>query len=342
MKIVTPLSCTDYYVPLVESGADEFFCGIVPFEWLDKYNVLMPLNRREYLLDNCNICSMSSIKILQKMVTAYKVKVKVTLNSLFYIKEQYGQVVELIKILKNHGFNTFIIADIALINYLRAKDIRCNIHLSGECGTYNHYTLDFFNQFNISRFIFPGKESIENIHSCIKYNPNNQLEYESFVLNDWCMFIGAYCNTIHCDEMPHTCHLPSQIVRTIPSSSKYKNIYRILNLRNKLSRDNDLKDSMNKKVHYKLSKRRADDYNFAEKGCGLCKLFQLKKAGVTHIKLVGRGHSLEMVKRDLEIIKKSVGLLAKVKSAAEFEQMLKSNLFNNKCPNICFYNADDK
>ena len=37
MKIVAGLGSVDEYIPYVEAGADEFFCGYVPYSWTKKY-----------------------------------------------------------------------------------------------------------------------------------------------------------------------------------------------------------------------------------------------------------------------------------------------------------------
>ena len=50
MKIVAGLGSIDEYETFVKAGADEFFCGYVPFSWAEKYGVIHPLNRREVLL----------------------------------------------------------------------------------------------------------------------------------------------------------------------------------------------------------------------------------------------------------------------------------------------------
>ena len=49
MKIVAGLGSIDHYKDLAEAGADEVFCGVVPYEWNKKYGSLFPLNRREVL-----------------------------------------------------------------------------------------------------------------------------------------------------------------------------------------------------------------------------------------------------------------------------------------------------
>ena len=55
MKITAGLGSIDEYVRYVEAGADEFFCGYVPYEWNKKYGTVLPLNRREVLGINVQI-----------------------------------------------------------------------------------------------------------------------------------------------------------------------------------------------------------------------------------------------------------------------------------------------
>lgn len=35
-----------------------------------------------------------------------------------------------------------------------------------------------------------------------------QTEFEAFVLNEMCQFSGAFCNSLHCDEMGYLCRVP--------------------------------------------------------------------------------------------------------------------------------------
>ena len=62
MKIVAGLGSIDEYETFVKAGADEFFCGYVPFSWAEKYGVIHPLNRREVLFYNVQIGSMSELQ----------------------------------------------------------------------------------------------------------------------------------------------------------------------------------------------------------------------------------------------------------------------------------------
>lgn len=174
MKIVAGLGCIDDYLTLVKAGVDEVFCGYVPYEWNKKYGSLFPLNRREVLYYNVQINSFEDMKILKKMMDRYKVPVNITFNYLYYLEEQYEMIAKMIKALIDIGFYEFIIADLALILYLKENGIKCSIHLSGECVELNRLSVDFFNKFDISRYIFHRKNSIEDMKACIEDNKDKK------------------------------------------------------------------------------------------------------------------------------------------------------------------------
>ena len=160
---------------------------------------------------NVQIGAFEELKILKKMVDCYGVSVKLALNSLYYTGEQYKEIAELIDACMQIGFDTFIIADPALILYLREQKISCNIHLSGECAEINSLFLAQIAKFDICRVIFHRKNSIAQMRACIVKCRGEIPEYEAFFLNEMCHFTGAYCNSFHCDEFAHLCHVPYEL-----------------------------------------------------------------------------------------------------------------------------------
>lgn len=87
MKITVGLGSIDEYERFVQAGADEFFCGYVPFSWAEKYGTVMPLNRREVFCYNVQLGAYSELEILSRMVKKYKKPVHLTFNSLYYLPE---------------------------------------------------------------------------------------------------------------------------------------------------------------------------------------------------------------------------------------------------------------
>lgn len=205
MKIVAGLGSIDEYIPYVLAGADELFCGYVPYNWTKKYGTVLPLNRREVLAYNVQLGSFSELEILSAMIRKYRKPVHIAMNSLYYIPEQYEEIADIVKQCMKIGFDSFILADPALILYLRQKGISCKIHLSGEAGEMNREAIKVFREMGIGRIIFHRKNTVASMRQMIEAVNTERLEFEAFALNELCQFTGAFCNSLHCDEMGYLC-----------------------------------------------------------------------------------------------------------------------------------------
>lgn len=351
MKIVAGLGCIDDYTRLVEAGADEVFCGYVPYEWNKKYGNLFPLNRREVLCYNVQISSLEDMKILKKMMDIYNVPVTITFNYLYYINEQFELIEKIIIDLINIGFNEFIVADPALIIYLEEKNIKCRVHLSGECAEINRYSIEFFSRFkNISRYIFHRKNTIEDMESCISKNRNTTKEYEAFILNERCHYTGAFCSSLHCDEMSHLCKVPYHMAKVNKNENNFKDVdnkfqlyYNNPNdeleiLNDKLFYDKDINiEGIETNITEDLDYENEDMYKLGATGCGICSLYRLKKAGVTHLKVVGRGNYIDYMERDVKNLKKAISILECIEDYTSYEEKIKDTLFKGVCSKECYY-----
>lgn len=327
MKIVAGLGSIDDYIRLAKAGADEVFCGFVPYEWNNKYGTLFPLNRREVLYYNVHIGSFEDMKILKKMVDKYKVPVTITLNYLYYLEEQYEEIYLLIKKLMEIGFNEFIVADIALLVYLNGKDINPIIHLSGECCELNSLSIDFLNRFNLSRYIFHRKNTIEDIESCIKNHQKENLQYEAFILNERCHYTGGFCSSLHCDELVHLCQIPYELTKIDNDSNGYKSVEQ------RIEKYNNMLEEMYEEEQEIYSEEEC--YMLGSTGCGICFLKSLKEAGVTHLKVVGRGNSIDNMEKDVKNLKKALELIDV--NTEQYKEVLKKKLFKGECSGECYY-----
>lgn len=324
MKIVAGLGSIDEYETFVKAGADEFFCGYVPFSWAEKYGVIHPLNRREVLFYNVQIGSMSELQILKKMVDYYGKPVELTFNSIYYTGEQYPVIAEIIIQCMAAGFENFIIADPALMLYLRQQKINCGIHLSGETADVNRGMLEQMLPFGIRRVIFHRKNSLEDMQSCIK-EADFPHEYEAFILNELCHFSGAFCNSLHCDELTHLCRVP----------------YELGNLHKKEETDAAQKDvAETDRIQGKEGKGLPldeDGYLTGSTGCGLCALYRMKQVGITHLKLVGRGNYTDFMEKDIRQLRKALDILENSDSEAQYQKKMKASLFPDGCSQNCYY-----
>lgn len=310
----------DDYPLFAEAGADECFCGYVPFSWAEKYGILNPLNRREVRAYNVQIGSYEELKILGNMRKSYQVPVAITLNALFYTPEQYPVVGEIIEQCCQAGFDTIIVADPALLVYVRQQGLPCQIHLSGEFGEVNSQMAEFLEEMKIRRVIFHRKNTVEEIRSCISHLKQD-IEYEAFVLNEQCHFSGAFCNSLHCDELGHLCQTP----------------YRLGRIREKHSRESEAMLQKLRTVEPTELSPAVENFRTGESGCGLCALFELRESKITHLKVVGRGNHTESMLQDIRQVKRALEMLETARTKEAFQKQMKSEVFPGGCSGNCYY-----
>lgn len=322
MKITAGLGSVDEYVRYVQAGADEFFCGYVPDEWNKCYGTVLPLNRREVLGVNVQIGSESELRILAALVQKYDRPVHLTFNSLYYTPEQYPLIAEIIERCKMLGFSSFIIADPALLVYLQEQGISCNIHLSGETAEVNRGMLQEFDRFGIRRLIFHRKNSFVDMSSVIaaerKKGSAGTMEFEAFALNEMCQFTGAFCNSLHCDELGHLCRVPYQL------GSIKRNA-------------GDTVEFCQQKECVSEAGYDADGYLCGETGCGLCALYALREAGITHLKLVGRGNYVDFMEKDIRNLRRALDILAGSETPEQYQKQMKKEVFPGGYSGNCYY-----
>ncbi len=331
MKLTVGLGSVDEYIRFSEAGADEFFCGYVPYSWTQKYDTMMPLNRREVLCSNVQLGAFSELEILASMIRDYQRPVHLTFNSLFYLPEQYPEIAKIMKACMCLGFQSYIIADPALILYLREHNIDCEIHLSGETGEVNSRMVDFFQQFSLKRVIFHRKSSFDDMKAVINAEKSygglrTETEFEAFILNEMCQFTGAFCNSLHCDELGHLCRIPywlkplkesctgssfRQLRPSVPAASSQTDV----------PNDSDLPEG----------------YLCGATGCGLCALYRLREIGITHLKLVGRGNYTDFMEQDIRMLRQALAILETSTSEKDFQLNMREQLFPQGCSSHCYY-----
>lgn len=294
MKITAGLGSLKDYDRYVEAGADELFCGVTPFEWLERFGVTMPINRREVLLYSTQIASMTDMCILARLSAADGIPIAVTFNSTCYGPQAYPVIVRMMNELIDMGIDRFILADFALMLKAPAGS---RIHVSGEWGEFSRASMEMLNGVHPERLIFHRKVTPEEMAACRTALPG--LEYEAFMLNERCYYTGAMCHSLHCDELPPLCRIPW------------------------------MQGGIDVPVTLDVFERPEPDEDApGASGCGLCALDKLEKAGVTHLKLVGRGNRPERMVRDIAFLKKAL-TVDRVR--------VREIMYPNGCGEACYY-----
>lgn len=339
MKITSGLGSIDDYPRYVRAGADELFCGYVPFSWSEKYGTVLPLNRRKVLNYNVQIGSFSELEILANMVQKYQKPVHLAFNSLYYRPEQYEEIAQIIQQCRSIGFDSYILADPALLVYLRKEKIDCEVHLSGDLGTVNSAMTEVFAKEYPKRIIFQRKNTISEMRAVIRHITAQKeaarkewtypTEFEAFALNELCQFSGAFCNSLHCDEMGYLCRVPYWKKPMSLSESK-------LEKQEKNRPGENISISEWDSASELMNPVSEDGYLCGATGCGLCTLKQLSDAGITHLKLVGRGNYTDFMERDIRNLRRTLEILEDSSTEEEYIRAMKAELFPNGCSHMCY------
>ena len=339
MKITSGLGSIDDYPRYVRAGADELFCGYVPFSWSEKYGTVLPLNRREVLNYNVQIGSFSELEILANMVQKYQKPVHLAFNSLYYRPEQYEEIAQIIQQCRSIGFESYILADPALLVYLRKEKIDCEVHLSGDLGTVNSAMTEVFAKEYPKRIIFQRKNTISEMRAVIRHITAQKeaarkewtypTEFEAFALNELCQFSGAFCNSLHCDEMGYLCRVPYWKKPMSFSESK-------LEKQEKNRPGENISISEWDSGSELMNPVSEDGYLCGATGCGLCTLKRLSDAGITHLKLVGRGNYTDFMERDIRNLRRTLEILEDSSTEEEYIRAMKAELFPNGCSHMCY------
>ena len=74
-----------------------------------------------------------------------------------------------------------------------------------------------------------------------------------------------------------------------------------------------------------------------ESGCGLCALYDLGQAGITHLKIVGRGNHPDRMVEDIRAMKRALEILDASKDRETYQKRMKQELFLSGCSKNCYY-----
>ncbi|MDK2820043.1 MAG: family peptidase [Clostridia bacterium] len=295
MKILAPINSIHEAEPLIASGADEFYCGLHPKAWENKYGKKVWLNRR---WSSASINSFEELKNLVKVSHRNNVKVFLTLNLPFYLPEQYPEILSLVKeVTENCGIDALIVSDPGIIMTIKETFPKVEIHASSLGAILNSSSASFYQSLGASRIIFPRFADLEDLGIIIN-KLGTKLKYEVFILNDGCVFEEGHCYVSHAFGGAFCSRWNYELVEI---NKDEESPYKI----DKASFKRHIKDY---KEWLWIGIKNCGGVP-GPKGlplgmCGLCALEKLKDIGVSSLKIVGRESPFPKKIASVKIVKK--------------------------------------
>lgn len=355
MKILAPVNSIKDARAVVEAGAGEVYCGILPVEWSSKYSNAASANRREW--KTANLGRFEDLKGICGYCRGAGVDVLLALNAL-YTSGQYPMVFEQIEKALECGVSGFIMADIGLLWAVKRRGMRLKIHISTGGTVFNSRAAMFYQDLGASRIVLPRHIRVDETAALIKRCPG--VEFEVFVLNSGCKNIDGFCTFHHgVNELLHPGvwdffkklnfdrHVLNLIKKMPPAvSGKIKGEFFGI----------DSACLLNYSVSYfSRPAPAAESYGELLRGrieasfnlmsgidtCGACRIKEFKDAGVCGVKIVGRNYSTSKKKADVSFLKAVIDSCGKYgDDAGAFRKFVRARyrkVYGADCRELCYY-----
>jgi putative protease len=324
VRILAPISRTNEVEILSRCGADEFYTGIMPRDWIEKFSPLVWTNRRGPF--TANFSQTSDLKEAVRIAHDLGKEVFIAFNAPYYTSTQLEIILplahDLIDEVEPDGL---IISDVGLIRGIQETGVEKLIVVSTLAAAQNVESIRFFQEMGAKRVILPRQLSlseIENIRARVK-----DLQLEAFIMNDTCVFQEGHCHTQHnVPDMESFCYTPWEY-----TTLSNKDLCSVSNKIEKKWRDHieDYREWLwfCKNCGYSMTL-----HGLTNSACGLCAIFRLHKAGIDVLKIVGREASLDRKAKSVILVRK---ILNQVLSGATEEEATREARGIRATPEFC-------
>jgi len=334
MKIKSPLTDKKEVKPLAEAGANEFFCGIEPTAWRKRFSDFSISQRATH----ANFTKFSDLEKAVSAAHKLKTKIHVAVNAFFYMEQHYECAVRIIKEALALGVDGIIFADFGLlVNTPRALLKDKDVVIGTDAVIFNRESAKFYKRLGATRLVIPRAVTIKEIESIVRKDA--AMEYEVFIIHDLCFFVDGFCT--YCKEMSG---------KPRKEGRGRKNVYFFSSSRQpKRGFNGGCRTHFKRRKILQASGRatgKTEDFTFWTKkhiqGCGACAIYDLKKMGVSSLKVLDRNLPTRGKIQATEFIRKSLDFLEnKNISRTEYIEKCKNlfkKTFNKKC-NLydCYY-----
>jgi U32 family peptidase len=358
IHILSPVINGSETARVIEAGADEIYCGIMPAAWKKTYSNIASPNRREWAA--ANMSTPDDLKSVVDAAHARKVPVFMTLNAL-YTEEQYPALESLIRDAGECGVDALIIADFGILLKVRDMGWKGLVHVSTGGTSFNHETIAFYKSLGASRVIIPRHNRVTEIAALAAAHPD--IELETFVMNSGCMNIDGFCTHHHGTRelkqpfwwnIPKKLHADHYVLRTLKRLPPWLRT----RLSRRISRKADSACLLNYDVDVQSAGGSAEGCEALRSNlhrgfgvftgfdtCGACALWDFARAGIASLKIVGRNNPLDKKLNDVRFLATCRAFLSDASLTreryAELTRETYRKVYGFDCGQWCYFPAED-
>jgi len=311
VRILSPVAALEEVRPLIDSGADELYCGLYPRAWYERWGRGAWPNRRGP--GPGNVGTLDELCRLADAAHAGAVPLYVTLNQQFYSDEQAELLLDLARSITDRGAaDAFVVTDPGFVALLRQELPTCRVFASTVATALNSGALRFLARLGCSRVILSRHLRLDELAGLVG---RPDVETEVFLLNDNCRFEEGLCSTAH--TLPGFgvyCATPWAVVprRTDGAAP--------LDPKDRAAWDFTLEEHREYLRHLTFRGTGGSHLALPLGPCGLCAIPHLVDLGVTSGKIVGREASPYRKLRSVQAVRFLRDLYLETGDAAETKQ----------------------
>ncbi|MDR3263360.1 MAG: U32 family peptidase [Clostridiales bacterium] len=173
MEICAPAGNIKSFKAAVACGADAVYLG------LDRFNLRMKADN--FMVEN--------LKEHIDYAHLFGVKVFLALNACVK-QDEYFELLSVVDATKDMNPDAYIITDISLIEKIKNKAPRSDVHISTQAGIHNSYGAEFIQRLGADRIILSRETDLDNIK---RIKESTSLEIEIFAHGALCVSFSGAC-----------------------------------------------------------------------------------------------------------------------------------------------------
>ncbi len=312
MKIISPVDRLSEVTQLLDAGASELYGGYVPTEWSENFSLYTSINQRTFAA--AQIDNLAELQAILSAVHARQVRFSLTLNAPFYTEAQMPALLDYIAEVVDAGVDGLILADLGLLRRIRKLYPSLELHASTLAHLANSEAVAVYADAGINRIVLPRHLPVSEMAAIITTQPH--ISFDAFLLVGNCPNTEGLCTFHHSShDRIWPCETPYTIEAVEPDSAT------------------TLQPVIDQQSSWSQTDRRH--------GCGLCAVPALHKAGLSGLKLVGRGAPSVMKTRNVLLADEFINMaLSGMEDSLYREKALAAHRtrFGQDCNvNVCYY-----
>lgn len=186
LKILVSIARKEEVEPLVNVGADEFYCGLISSQG--------PLNDRP----NDSVHNFGdAVQLCKAVILIHKLGKRVYL-ALNKPSIDLASAVAQAKVAERIGMDGVIVANLLLIKQLKEMNLNLEINASCLCSVFNSQSVRFYQGLGVQTFHLPRHLGVEDLKMILKTQPDSRLSV--FGLCGMCMNVEALCQLHYLKE----------------------------------------------------------------------------------------------------------------------------------------------